>query len=777
MKKLALLIFLILPLFSKAQLNRQSLNSPIHLANDTTRIILKDYFLKNLPSKIILPEGLVNHSSDRTELILTGQMKSKIGLVECEINGQNQSLVLFNSSSKKLTITVKKDDQFNGDVRIIGAFNNWNRGSEPLTLENGVYEATFYLNPGSYEYKFFVNEVELNDPNNPNEVNNGMGGMNNVAKIEFSGSQIPSSYFLSQSIDDQLFLSAIDQNQEIIALWGNQNIPINRTENGIIEIKIPEKAKTQKRSFIRCYSYLGERLANDLLIPLEFGNVLTDSKNIERSDWHSARLYFLMVDRFKNGNFKNDKPSTDPKVHPKANYMGGDIAGVEQIVRRHFFTDLGINTIWLSPITQNPWDAWGYWDKGKVKSKFSGYHGYWPISNTTIDQRFGNSEELNSLLDAIHKTENNALLDYVANHVHIDHPVYQNNKEWATPLYLPDGTKNTEKWDEYRLSTWFDDHLPTLDLRKKEVVDAMVDSAVFWLDIFNFDGFRHDATKHIDELYWRTLTYKLKTELPNKAIYQIGETYGSPQLINSYISTGMLDAQFDFNLYDAAVDAFAKNETELDNLKDKLLQGLNTYGYHHLMGNITGNQDRSRFISLASGEVKFDEDQKLAGWDREIGKPKAHAYQRLALLHAFNNAIPGLPCIYYGDEYGLPGGGDPDNRRMMEFEAYDKDELALRKKVVALNRLRSQQLALIYGSTEVEIISPSVLLIRRKYLDQEVIILINKSENLQTIEIPNLDKKSYQYYFSKLENPKNETVKIDLNPLSFEYLIYNPIQP
>lgn len=773
MKNFVLVIFLLFAPFVQSQVNRQILNTPIHLNTDTTRITFKDYFLEDLPHSIKLPEGLVNHSITKSELLLTGKLKTKIALLHCHFTDANLALILIKSSAKKLEISIKADSIFKGEVRIIGAFNNWNRDSEKLPLIKGQYQAKYHLNPGTYEYKFFVNGKELNDPNNILKVSNGMGGFNNVVKLELESSVWPMPYFLKSDSLSKIHLSTLSKNQKVIALWGNEALsPSNK--NGKIEFSIPEKAKSQKRSFIRCYSYLGERLGNDLLIPLEYGKVLRNSKNLNRADWHSARLYFLMVDRFKNGNLSNDQPTEDPEIHPKANYMGGDLAGVAEKVKDGFFNDLNVNTIWLSPITQNPWDAWGYWDKGRVKSKFSGYHGYWPISNTLIDKRFGNPQELNSLLAAIHQNDNNALLDYVANHVHIDHPVYQKNKDWATPLYLEDGSKNTEKWDEHRLTTWFDDHLPTLDLREKEVADAMVDSAVFWLTAYSFDGFRHDATKHIDELYWRTLTFKLKNTLPEKAIYQIGETYGSPQLINSYISTGMLDAQFDFNLYDAAVDAFAKEESNLENLKNKLYQGLNTYGYHHLMGNITGNQDRSRFISLASGDLKFDEDQKLAGWDREIGKPNAEAYKRLALLHAFNNAIPGLPCIYYGDEYGMPGGGDPDNRRMMEFQRYDSDELSLKSEVMLLNKLRASQLALIYGSTEVYIENQTVLVIRRKYLDQEVIILINKSSSNKSIEIENFNNKIYKSYFSSNSIPAKNKLKIEIAPLSFEYLIYNP---
>jgi cyclomaltodextrinase len=326
--------------------------------------------------------------------------------------------------------------------------------------------------------------------------------------------------------------------------------------------------------------------------------------------------------------------------------------------------NLGINTIWLSPITQNPEGAYGLWKE--PYTRFSGYHGYWPISNTLIDDRFGNEATLEELIEKAHEKGMNVLLDYVANHVHEEHPLYKAHPEWATSLYLPDGTLNTERWEDHRLTTWFDTFLPTLNLEKPEVYEKMTDSAAYWVTNYELDGFRHDATKHIPEVFWRRLTQKVR-QRTKRPVYQIGETYGSYDLIRSYINTGMLDAQFDFNLYDTSINTFAKDSSSFKPLANALKQGLSYYGSNHLMGNITGNQDRARFISYASGDVKFDEDAKAAGWTRDIIISDSTAYKKLEMLHAFNLTIPGVPCIYYGDEYGVPGGNDPDNRRMMKF--------------------------------------------------------------------------------------------------------------
>ena len=174
-----------------------------------------------------------------------------------------------------------------------------------------------------------------------------------------------------------------------------------------------------------------------------------------------------------------------------------------------------------------------------------------------MDDRLGSEQAFKELIDIAHENGMNVLLDYVAHHVHQDHLLYKQHPEWTTPLYLPDGTMNTEKWDEHRLTTWFDTFLPTWDFSKPEVVEALTDTAMYWVNNYDLDGFRHDATKHIPEAFWQTLTRKMKSQ-SDKKLFQIGETYGNPELISSYVNSGQMDAQFDFNLYDAMVDAFAK---------------------------------------------------------------------------------------------------------------------------------------------------------------------------------------------------------------------------
>ena len=140
-----------------------------------------------------------------------------------------------------------------------------------------------------------------------------------------------------------------------------------------------------------------------------------------------------------------------------------------------------------------------------------------------------------------------------------------------------------------------------------------------WLDKFAFDGFRHDACKHIPLNYWRELGAKMKQRYPDRHIWMIGETYGDPSLIGSYVKTGMLNAQFDFNIYHTAIDVLGKPNQSLTSMNKTILESLAAYGAHHTMGNISGNHDKCRFISLAGKAVSWNESDKAAGWEREIG--------------------------------------------------------------------------------------------------------------------------------------------------------------
>ena len=661
-------------------------------------------------------------------------------------------------------------------VQIAGQMNDWVPALSPdLKLnQKGVYEVTLNLSPGTYLYQMSLDGQQNHDANNPSKVDNGYGKFNSILQVAGQKDKLPILY-TSEFTGKNITLLVQQEASHVFVYFQNYRLPDKfiKRERGKIIFDIPAEAGKQDRSFMRVWASNDFGVSNDVLIPLEKGKVLTDSKDIRRTDKRAQIIYFMLVDRFKDGDKTNNHPMNRPDVNHKVDYWGGDLAGLQQKIDDGYFEKLGVNTLWISPLNQNPTEPYGYY--APMKTKFSGYHGYWPISSSKVDFRFGTNTEFRNLVSDAHNKNMNILLDYVAHHVHIDHPFYKLHPQFTTSLYLPDGTMNTERWNDYRLTTWFDTFLPTIDFSKPQVVDMMTDSAMFWIKDFKVDGFRHDACKHIPEQFWRELTHKIKVQNNGKSLYQIGETYGSPELISSYLTTGMLDGQFDFNVFDIANTTFAGvGGSNLQQVNTILNSSLYTYGNHNLMGNISGNQDKPRFMAYASGDLKFGEDSKTAGWQRVIGITDSTAYDKLLLMQTFNMTIPGIPVIYYGDEIGLTGGNDPDCRRMMKFDGLNNRETNLRNKVSVLTHLRKNNPVLVYGEFINIQTNKDNWVYARKYFDKNAIIFINNSAKpkLFEISIPDLlNTEGLKSIFNRKFAISNHKISIQLSAYSSEVLL------
>lgn len=531
------------------------------------------------------------------------------------------------------------------------------------------------------------------------------------------------------------------------ALLPTKVLKMNGENSWLIRLDIAEeeyyRLMQQERTYLRVFASDEHYRYNDLLIPLQKGKPVRSTKELTRHDHQAQILYSLMVDRFCNGDTDNDAPLNRGDVLPQVDYQGGDLAGVTEKIRAGFFDSLNINTIWLSPLSQNPTTAWGL--NEDPYTRFSGYHGYWPVYNTKLDNRMGTPEQLHELLAVAHEHNINVILDYVANHLHIESPTLKEHPDWITDSILPDGRRNFELWDECRLTTWFDVHIPTLDLEREDVCDAMTDTALYWMQEYDFDGYRHDACKHIPLGYWRMFTRKLKTRLPERDFWMIGETYGSPELISSYVKSGMLNAQFDFTVYHTAIEVLGKQQS-MRRIADAIEDACRYYGDHHTMGNISGNHDKCRFISLAGGAVSWNEDDKHAGWTRQIGvtadgdkQNEERAFKKALLLEVINLTIPGVPCIYQGDEYGQAGANDPDNRRMMRFGGLSDNERRMREQVVKLTQLRKTKMPLLYGDYCLMFCDHDLLVFSRTYAGDTVIVAINNADVARDITLEGLN--------------------------------------
>lgn len=757
------------------------LASPFKLSGLQSVLLLDDYFVDHsMVDSVSGNEAFEFHFHPETgEVVINARNTHIPHYSELRVwaAGVKYSILLEKSHKVKFTFRFEPKSKAYRSVHIFGEMNNWNRSATPLTFRDGAWQTELELNPGRYQYLLLIDGKEMLDPNNPDIADNNIGGYNSlmtVGNVDFK--DVPVLYTSSYN-NEQVRVEFENEPEKIFVFWQNHRLPVElviRQSNELI-ITIPKTAEKIDRSFIRIWSFNKHGASNDLMIPLHKRQVLTDPALLTRQDLEASVLYFLMVDRFKNGNLENDGPVDDPEVAPRANYWGGDLQGVTQKIREGYFTDLGINAIWFSPITQNPLEA--YVEYPEPRRKYTGYHGYWPVTLTTVDHRFGTSDDLHELVREAHARGINVLLDFVSNHLHENNQLIRDNPQWATQLMLPDGRKNLRMWDEQRLTTWFDTFLPTLDLSIPEVVETLTDSAVFWIKNYNLDGFRHDATKHIPENYWRRLTQKLKKEVviqENRRIYQIGETFGSRELIGGYVGSGLLDGQFDFNLFFDARSIFALDNESFVRMNQSLLETFAYYGTNHLMGNITGNHDLPRFISFASGALRFDEDSGEAGWNRDIQVLSTNGYNKMSMLTAFMMTIPGVPVVYYGDEIGMAGGGDPDSRRPMRFDDLNEFEIRTRDLASRLGKLRQERLSLIYGDFTVLHLTDETWVYARRYFDEVTIVAFNKGSEQASISfrLPEaLENKTFQECFGNRASFGEDQVTLIMQPYSFEVLV------
>jgi len=631
-------------------------------------------------------------------------------------------------------------DEKDAEVFVMGNFNNWSRNSTPMQDSDGdgIYTASLFLDNGIYEYQFVVNHREFYDPENPVRVDNGFGYYNSLLKVESEqNAEIPKLYFLPGKNDDIISLAIDSPTQltsgDIHVLLNNQiypeeNIHIN---GNTLHIDLKD---CRESGMLRVVATVNHNPGNVITVWLKDGKPDRDS-----FIWQDAIIYSLMVDRFANGNRINDNPVDNPKVDRRANFQGGDFAGIIRKINERYFNKIGVNTIWISPINKTTDKAWQEYPE--PHRFYTGYHGYWPVSPDETEPRFGTLTEFKQLVKAAHQHDLKILLDFVSNHTHIEHPYYQNHRDWFGTYDLPDGTKNIRRWDEYRLTTWFDTFLPSFDYENSAAaVDTMTDNAIWWMTETGIDGFRHDATKHVPYHFWRELTRKIKTEVsPNRnlPVYQIGETFGGDDLIKSYVNNGMLSSQFNANQYFVLRRLFTDENSDLNELQTAIEKSNAVYGYNNLMGNIIGSHDQIRIMGLLEGDITLSEN----GVERAFREPaikvdKQSTYQKEQILFCYLLTIPGVPIVFYGDEFGMTGANDPDNRRMMRFD----DELSAQEKAQLLvfsklSKIRNQFACLRRGDYLNLYTDKNVMVYSRGDSDNRLIIAFNKCQKDKNIVI------------------------------------------
>jgi glycosidase len=625
-------------------------------------------------------------------------------------------------------------------VFLAGSFNGWSGNTDALVAgTDGVFRLSRAIEPGSHTYKLVVDGDWIADPSNPNVDSSGYG--NSLLKVDGDAKQTFEWVYLGAGFPGsgpqgafraQLDRGAIDP-ATVTILRNNKRVPGD-------EFSIDHATGT---IVLKSTAWDAENYLTIL-------GTTTDGKRgvltaaaaytaVPRSPRDEV-IYFALTDRFHDGDPSNNPPTPPPapEVHPLTRYHGGDWAGLRSKIADGYFTRLGVTTIWISPPNENTMKV----EQESVPPgrHFTSYHGYWPTSSTETNLAFGSMTELQDLVSTAHENGIAILLDFVSNHVHEDHPLYQADPTIAAPLKLPDGTMNIRLFDAQPFTTWFDTFLPTIDYEKRpDMIATQTDSAIYWMQTTGADGFRHDAVKHVPLPFWQDLTRKVRRqEVKNgRRAYQVGETISGFGTVAQFVGPDMLDGQFDFPVYFAVQGALARGTGRMTDLADALRGRVVNYPPSAIMSPLLGNHDVGRFMGYADGDFPKDMKENEVGWVKPPVVNDPLSFRKLRFTYAFLTAIDGPATLYYGDEIGMTGAQDPDNRRPMKWDSWTQDEQGTFDQIAALNGLRRESIALRRGNTVILQETEETLVLARISPEETIIaaFLRNRDKSI-TVELP-----------------------------------------
>lgn len=433
-------------------------------------------------------------------------------------------------------------------------------------------------------------------------------------------------------------------------------------------------------------------------------------------DWvRDAIFYQIFPDRFatslavpKPGNLE---PWESPTTHH--GYKGGDLVGV--VEKLDYIQALGVNAVYFTPIFQS-----------------ASNHRYHTHDYEKVDPMLGGNAALRRLVDEVHARGMRIVLDGVFNHASRGffpfHDILENGQssaylDWFTVHSFPLNAYDPAAKPGY--SAWWGlPALPKFNIRTPAVREFLWGIARHWID-FGIDGWRLDVPHEIDDAeFWREFRHRVRAGNPDA--YIVGEVWNESK---RWLQGDMWDAVTNYLFTRACIGyciGDAIDREQLDKTSLRATRSLDAPGFRdaidHLLGlyhpnvnavmlNLLDSHDMARFLTLARGDV---------------------AALKLATL--FQMTYPGAPSIYYGDEIGLAGRHDPDNRRAFPWDQkrWDTNLLHHFQRLIAL---RKSSLALRRGSYECLLADGPVHVHLRRHQDESVVVAMNTSQATKRVDV------------------------------------------
>lgn len=455
-----------------------------------------------------------------------------------------------------------------------------------------------------------------------------------------------------------------------------------------------------------------------IVVTDQYGNEYTTSvqvevtarnkKNADDFDWDESVIYFMVTDRFFDGNESNNA-ANGPQTYGKDNaglYHGGDFAGITQ--KLDYLEDLGINTIWITPIVENIPGVQVTGEGADDVPYNAAFHGYWASDFTKLNPALGTREEFQTLIDQAHSRGIRIMVDIVVNHAGYD-------TEFGNMIRSGDDVvSGSDQKDSLS-------NLPDFRTEDPAVSAQLVKWQTQWVKDFGIDYFRVDTVKHVENDTWTELKNALTETDPN--FKMIGEYAGGGYASNgNTLGTGEMDSDLDFDFNDQAANFVKGNISSVENFLASRNSALNNT---YMTGQFLGSHDENGFKQkLLDGGMKED---------------AATAASMVAA--SLQITAKGQPVIYYGEEIGLTGLNNypyQTNRYDFDWSMVNNDNKTYQhyKKMLSIRNAYTDVFARGDRKTILASDENGYDIVSRSYKGTKLYVGLNIKDVAQTVEIP-----------------------------------------
>jgi glycosidase len=467
---------------------------------------------------------------------------------------------------------------------------------------------------------------------------------------------------------------------------------------------------------------------------------LEQTPYIQIPSWmQGAVIYQIFPERFANGNPAINPPQAVPwGSKPESfHFQGGDLIGIRE--KLDYLEDLGVEVLYLNPIFASPSN-----------------HKYDCTDYYNVDPAFGGNQVLADLITDLHERGMKIILDASFNHCHpnfpafrdiIDHGIQSKYWDWYTIYEYPLNVRvrphlipqeHQDRLNYYK--TWFAQFeedtgipvitvqdegpiiepsydawmnvitMPVFNLNNPETRQYFLDVTRYWIEEFKIDGWRMDVVPFVTPKFWSEFRQAAKAANPETVL--ISEVWGNA---SHWLQGDFFDSTMNYTFRWLALEYFAKAKldtlTFIDGCKTMLM--MYASAITQVGQNLLSSHDIPRFLHEAGEDI-----------------------QRFRLATIFQLTMPGAPSIYYGDEIGMSGDHDPDNRRAFPWDDPSTWDTETYKLVCILIALRKNYPALRTGDWETVWIQDETFAYRRFNDQQQLLVVISRQTTLKDAVIP-----------------------------------------